>query len=427
MRDVLALCDEAGVAVKLAPAASELVTAADRPITLRSVEIEDLLRREPVVTDIAAVRQSLQGQRVLITGGGGSIGSELCRQVLRCEPEAIALLGHGENSVFDITNELEALKRSLKSASASGGDLSRVQIKALIADVRSKQRMTNVMHSFHPDVIFHAAAHKHVPLMELNPAEAISNNVFGTKIVSEVAAELGVRRLVMISSDKAVNPTSIMGASKRAAELLVLQAARETGYSYVAVRFGNVLGSRGSVVPLFRKQIAAGGPVTVSHPDMRRYFMTIPEAVQLVLQASVLGSGGEVFMLDMGDPVRIVDLARDLIELSGLEPEKDIPIVFTGIRPGEKLFEELFVKGEVYEQTHHEKILLARNASTFVPEKLDDWLAEFADAVSGDDGPRIRSILRSLVPEFQPETLRADQRPEQRLTEGVQSAVLRTH
>jgi len=274
------------------------------------------------------------------------------------------------------------------------------QIHVAIADIRSRDRMHSVFEEHRPQVVFHAAAHKHVSLMELNPAETITNNVLGTRNLLDIASTAGVEYFVMISSDKAVRPASIMGASKRVAEFLVHQAARNSHKPYVTVRFGNVLGSRGSVVPLFKQQIDAGGPVTVTHPDMRRFFMTIPEAVQLVLQAAVLGQGGEVFVLDMGEPVKIVDLARDLIELSGLEVGRDIDIVFTGMRPGEKLFEELFVPGESYCRTRHENIFIASNAGGLIPPHLDEAIEALEIAARRDDKAAILRILQELIPEF---------------------------
>jgi FlaA1/EpsC-like NDP-sugar epimerase len=404
IRELVSLCDEAGVAAKIVPAMHEILGGSVSVNHLRTVDIEDLLRREPVQTDIAAVREFIRGKRVLITGGGGSIGSELCRQVLHCEPAELALLGHGENSIFETLAELEQLQPQASFGAPDGlngmdGGGSAI-LHGVIADIRFPGRIRSVLADFRPHIIFHAAAHKHVPLMEANVAEAISNNVLGTKNLVDAALELGVERFVMISTDKAINPTSIMGASKRAAELVVLRAGRESGKPYVAVRFGNVLGSRGSVVLTFKRQIAAGGPVTISHPEMTRYFMTIPEAVQLVLQASVLGRSGEVFVLDMGEPVKIVDLARDLIELSGLEVGRDIDITYTGIRPGEKLYEELFVAGESYEPTHHKKILIARNASAFVPRALDELIASMERAVARDDCLAVLGGLKALIPEF---------------------------
>jgi FlaA1/EpsC-like NDP-sugar epimerase len=334
---------------------------------------------------------------VLVTGGGGSIGSELCRQILQCRPAELTILGHGENSVFDIQNELLRMARRVGSGAAPP------VVRAIVADIRFADRLGRVFERLRPEVVFHAAAHKHVPLMEWNPTEALANNFLGTRNVLTASHAVGVERFVMISTDKAVNPTSVMGASKRAAELLVLDAARQTGLPYVAVRFGNVLGSRGSVVPIFKRQIAEGGPVTVSHPDMKRFFMTIPEAVQLVLQAAVLGQGGEVFMLDMGEPVKIVDLARDLIELSGLELGRDIDIEFTGIRPGEKLYEELFLPDERYEPTPHEKILNVRSATQVVAEEIRALIHDAQRAVNEDDDALAIRVLCRLAPEFTPD------------------------
>jgi len=283
-------------------------------------------------------------------GAGGSIGSELCRQVCALAPEQLIMVGHGENSIFEIQQELTQRFPD-------------VLITPVIADIRDRAKMDRVFRTYKPHVVFHAAAHKHVPLMEAHPDEAITNNVLGTRNVAEAAATHGAERFVMISTDKAVNPANVMGASKRLAELVVqAMQARSTGTRFVSVRFGNVLGSRGSVIPIFKKQIAQGGPVTVTHPEMRRYFMTIPEAVQLIIQAGAMGKGGEVFVLDMGEPVRIADLARDLIRLSGYEPDKDIKIVYTGPRPGEKLFEELINDGEAVHRTNHEKIMVLNGA-----------------------------------------------------------------
>ncbi len=356
---------------------------------LRPVQIEDLLRRDPIQTNIEAVEHLLNGKRVLITGAGGSIGSELCRQVARCLPSEIVLVGHGENSIFDIHNELK------KAVPA-------VTVHAVIADTRFADRIASVFADHCPHVVFHAAAHKHVPLMEGNPSEAVTNNIVGTRNLLDAAVAYGVERLVMVSTDKAVNPTSIMGASKRAAELLVHQAAQKSGRPYVSVRFGNVLGSRGSVVHTFRKQIAAGGPITVTHPEMRRYFMTIPEAVQLVLQAATIGVGNETFVLDMGEPVRLVDLARDMIELSGLEVDHDVDVMFTGLRPGEKLFEELFVTGEEHQRTSHDKIFVARKSGSSVPTSMDHLMYALERAAQEDDTEMIFLLLQTLIPEFQP-------------------------
>ena len=397
IREVVAACERAGVPVKTLPGLSAILNGTVLVSQIRKVEIDDLLRREPIHTDTGAVHKLLRGRRVLVTGGGGSIGSELCRQILQCRPAELTILGHGENSVFDIQNELLRMARRVGSGAAPP------VVRAIVADIRFADRLGRVFERLRPEVVFHAAAHKHVPLMEWNPTEALANNFLGTRNVLTASRAVGVERFVMISTDKAVNPTSVMGASKRAAELLVLDAARETGLPYVAVRFGNVLGSRGSVVPIFKRQIAEGGPVTVSHPDMKRFFMTIPEAVQLVLQAAVLGQGGEVFMLDMGEPVKIVDLARDLIELSGLELGRDIDIEFTGIRPGEKLYEELFLPDERYEPTPHEKILNVRSATQVVAEEIRALIHDAQRAVNEDDDALAIRVLCRLAPEFTPD------------------------
>ncbi|MBK8984482.1 MAG: polysaccharide biosynthesis protein [Chloroflexi bacterium] len=392
IREVAAVCEKLGADTKILPGIHEMVEGTVAVKQLRNVAIEDLLRREPIETDIAAVRELVAGRRVMVTGGGGSIGSELCRQVLRFNPQELILLGHGENSIFEIYHELRRITKA------------EVKITAVIADVRFADRIQAIFDRYRPEIVFHTAAHKHVPLMEMNPAEAITNNVLGTRNLLRAAQSVDVAHFVMISTDKAVNPTSVMGASKRTAELLVHQAARRSGKPYVAVRFGNVLGSRGSVVLTFQKQIAVGGPVTVTDPNMTRFFMTIPEAVQLVLQAAVLGSGGEVFVLDMGEPVKIVDLARDLIQLSGLEIGRDIEIQYTGMRPGEKMYEELFVTGEQYHRTCHEKVFIAGNASSFVPGDLDDSLDGLEASAWRNDAAAIIRGLQNLIPEYEPMT-----------------------
>lgn len=392
IRSIVELCERTRVKTKIMPGLYEMLDGKVSVNQLRNVQIEDLLRRPPVQTDLAAVHQLLRGKRVLITGGGGSIGSELCRQILRASPEELIILGHGENSVFTIEQELRRIAPPT------------TKLSVVIADIRFAERIMHIFEQYRPEIVFHAAAHKHVPLMELHPSEAVTNNVLGTRNLLSAAMQVDVSHFVMISSDKAVNPTSVMGATKRVAELLVHEAARQSGRMYVAVRFGNVLGSRGSVVLTFKQQIAAGGPVTVTHPEMRRFFMTIPEAVQLTLQAAVLGKGGEVFVLDMGEPIRIVDLARDMIELSGLQVGRDIDIVFTGLRPGEKLYEELFVEGEEYERTTHAKIVIARNASQLVPRTLADQIRILEMAALNDDTAVLLRTLHRLVPTFKQPT-----------------------
>ncbi|MBK6876931.1 MAG: polysaccharide biosynthesis protein [Ignavibacteria bacterium] len=394
IRDIVSICRKCGVQTRTIPGIYEILDERVRIDSIREVQIEDLLRREPVQTDIKRVADFLKGKKVLVTGAGGSIGSELCRQIIKCSPSEITLLGQGENSIFDIHREI------LKRISLLNGKASSTNVKISVANVRSYNRVDNVLGEIQPDVIFHAAAHKHVPLMEMNSCEAISNNVKGTQNLIDLSLKHNVEHFVFISTDKAVNPSSIMGASKRVAEMIVLKAAREYGKNYSAVRFGNVLGSRGSVVLTFKKQITEGGPITITHPEIQRYFMTIPEAVQLVLQASVIGGGGEIFVLDMGKPIKIIDLAKDIIRLSGYEVEKDIRIVLTGLRPGEKLFEELFIPGEIYEKTIHEKILIAANASHFIPEGFEENLEILLEKRHENDRDTIVGLLKRLVPEY---------------------------
>ena len=381
---------DCGIPTLTVPSLPELISAKTNGTTLREVEIQDLLRRTPVETDLAAVAELATGETVLVTGAGGSIGSELCRQIARLAPGRLVLLGHGENSIFDGLAELSA-------------DFPGVPITPVIADVRDRKRMAATFRKFMPHAVFHAAAHKHVPLMEENVIEAITNNIFGTLNVVDAALACDCKHFVFISTDKAVRPTSVMGATKRVAELIVQHAAVKYERNFVSVRFGNVLGSRGSVVPTFLRQIRAGGPVTVTHPEMQRYFMTIPEAVQLVLQAGALGRGGEVFLLDMGDPIRIVDVATDLIRLSGLTVGSDIQIKFTGMRPGEKLYEEMFFSAENVLTTDHPKILRARNG--ILPDgvmRRIEALVAAAEAEHPDE--ELKHVLRSLVPDFHPHT-----------------------
>ncbi len=391
IREILAICSQAGIPARTIPGLYDILSGQVSVSQIRKLEIEDLLRREPVQTDTSAVERMLEDCRVMVTGAGGSIGSELCRQISRCKPAALILVGHGENSIFAIANELRRLWPGLP-------------LEQVIADVRDVDRLQQVFEAQRPETIFHAAAHKHVPLMEWNVAEAVTNNVEGTATLLRLAETHRVGRFVLISTDKAVNPSSVMGATKRVSEWLVQRAAQRSGRPYVVVRFGNVLGSSGSVVPILREQIAHGGPVTVTHPEVRRYFMTIPEAVQLVLQASTLGQGGEVFVLDMGEPIRIADLAKDLIELSGLEVGRDVDIVYTGLRPGEKLFEELLVTGEEYVPTCHDKIFASCNGREVFhfPVKLDLMLQELASLARQGDEERIRAKLREIVPEYGP-------------------------
>jgi len=391
LRQVVNLCREAGVKSQAMPGVFELLTGKVGVNRLRNVDISDLLRRSPANTGNPA-GDLVRGRVVLVTGGGGSIGSELVRQIANASPKCIALLGHGENSIFDADAMLRA-------------DFPGLPVHPVVADIRDRDRMGHVFDRIQPQVVFHAAAHKHVPLMEENPEEAVSNNIIGTRIVVEQAIRTAVDRLVLISTDKAVSPTSVMGASKRIAELIVRQAARRTGRAFVSVRFGNVLGSRGSVVNTFKKQIERGGPVTVTHPQMTRFFMTIPEAVHLVLQASALGKGGELFVLDMGEPVRIVDLAEDLIKLSGLTPE-DIPIVFSGVRTGEKMHEALFEEGRRGRATAHPEVLEVVGDDDTGLDRLDEVLDRLNEAATRGDAAAAYRLMSTLIPGFVPGPLR---------------------
>ncbi|MFH1476670.1 MAG: nucleoside-diphosphate sugar epimerase/dehydratase [Verrucomicrobiota bacterium] len=402
IREIRTLCEAAGVPSRTMPGMYEILSGQISVSQLRNVDIEDLLRREPISINARDVEKMLSGKRVLVTGAGGSIGSELCRQMARWSPGRLILLGHGENSIFLVEQELRHRWPKLSLA-------------VVVADIRDLPRLTAVFEQTKPQVVFHAAAHKHVPMMEANCEDAISNNIGGTRALVQLAERFGVERFVLISSDKAVNPTNVMGATKRVSEKIVQAVAQRTGRAFVAVRFGNVLGSRGSVVPTFREQIARGGPVTVTHPEVTRYFMTIPEAVQLVLQAATL-AGIEcqtgVFVLDMGAPIKIVDLARDLIELSGKAVGRDIEIVFTGLRPGEKLFEELFRDGENYRRTCHAKIFVAdgklSTAGSPVPGEnadevdLNRLVDQLLQTAAKGQSQEIRRLLQTIVPNYKP-------------------------
>jgi len=389
VRRVVDLARKAGVRYRIIPGIYDILADRVSVTQIREVDVEDLLRRDPVRLQVEEIAGYLEGKVILVTGAGGSIGSEIVRQVLPFRPKFLVLVGRGENSLYELEKRLEREYPSARWAT-------------IVADVRRKNKLISIFERFRPQVVFHAAAHKHVPLMELNPDEAIFNNVGGTKNLVEVSLRFGVERLVNISTDKAVNPTSIMGASKRVAEHIVTWAASRArlGQVFVSVRFGNVLGSRGSVIPLFKEQIRRGGPVTITHPDMVRYFMTIPEAAQLVLQAGGLGENGAVYVLDMGEPVRVLDLAYDLIRLSGLEPHVDIDIVFTGKRPGEKLFEELLTAEEGTRATKHEKIFVARN--TDVSPDFEEKLHALFEAARTGNGDAIHKALRELVPTYNP-------------------------
>lgn len=394
IRAIREICNSVPVPVKTIPGMYELLSGTVQVSQIRDVQIEDLLRRDPVRMSPDDTLY-LRGKSILVTGAGGSIGSELCRQIAHRQPRQLILLGHGENSIYHIYHELQESFPALA-------------LEPVIADVRDETRMIQVLRRYYPQFLFHAAAHKHVPLMERNAEEAITNNVLGTRVALEAAERAGTERFVLISSDKAVDPCNLMGASKRIAELLVQDAARRTGSKFIVVRFGNVLGSRGSVVPLFKRQIAAGGPVTITHPDMERYFMTISEAVYLVLQAAALGKGGELLVLNMGEPIRIVNLARDLITLSGLQPGRDIEILFTRARPGEKLQEHLFLDSEDPETTAHTHIFVAKAPLPLSALALQEGVTRLVEAAQrGSSAEAFWSIISSILPEHRADRVEA--------------------
>ena len=386
IRRITELCRDARLETKIIPGVYEIVGDKVNLSRIREVAIEDLLGREPVNLDEDAVGGSIRGRVVFVTGAGGSIGSELCRQVCRFGPARLVLVERFENALFEIHREL---------THAFPG----VLIEPAIGDVTDEVRMGQLFESIKPEIVFHAAAHKHVPMMEWNPGEAVKNNVGGTRVLARLSDLHGVHRFVLISTDKAVNPTSVMGATKRVAEIYLQALSRASATKFVTVRFGNVLGSAGSVIPIFREQIARGGPVTVTHPEMRRYFMTIPEASQLVLQAGAMGEGGEIFILDMGEPVKIVDLARDLITLSGLRPDEDIEIRFSGVRAGEKLFEELSTDAEHADKTKHPKVFIGR-IKPHSWDVVEAGVDELLDAARSTAMDRVRALLCAVVPEY---------------------------
>lgn len=386
IRRIVAQCETAGIPTKIIPGVFEIVGGRVNLARIRSIEIADLLGREAVSLDIDAISGDIRDQTVMVTGAGGSIGSELCKQISKFDPSRIVLVERAETSLFHIHREL----------AASFGD----RVVPCIADICDELRLESIFGKYCPKLVFHAAAHKHVPMMEWNPGEAVKNNILGTKIVADLCHSHRIKRFVMISTDKAVNPTSVMGASKRAAEIYLQMLSRRSQTQFITVRFGNVLGSAGSVVPLFQEQIARGGPLTVTHPEMTRYFMTIPEACQLVLQAAAIGEGGELFILDMGQPIKIVDLAHDLISLSGLRPG-DIDIVFTGIRPGEKLFEDLSVAEEFADKTRHPKIFVGRNRPCDI-DTVKARLDRLLRSMELCSPSMIKSRLQDLVTEYSP-------------------------
>jgi len=388
IRETVELARGAGLSkIKILPFLSELFTGELGLADIRPLRLEDLLGREPVEIDTAKIEDYLRGKRVLVTGAAGSIGAELCRQIARFGPGRLIMLDQDETGIYNIENELAERFPQLERL-------------GLVGDIRDRARMERLFAGQEPEVVFHAAAYKHVPLMEAQPDEAVKDNILGTSILGEAALARGAEKFVLISTDKAVNPTSVMGATKRAAELVILELGRHGPTRFVAVRFGNVLGSRGSVVPLFQEQIKHRGPVTVTHPKMRRYFMVTSEAVLLVLQAGAMGEGGEVFVLDMGEPVRIVDLAKELIRFQGLEPDRDIPIVFTSPRPGEKLFEDLLTAEEGTEATEHERIFIAKLNPGPEGERLAEYLKELEQLAAAGAHEEIITLLQEMIPTY---------------------------
>lgn len=386
-KQILEICKNTGCKLKILPSMAQIVNDEVKMSNLREVEVEDLLGREPIRTNLDEVMGYIAGKVVLVTGGGGSIGSELCRQIVSHQPKQLIIFDIYENTTYDIQLELKKKFPEL-------------DLVTLIGSVRNTHRVDTIFHDYKPEIVFHAAAHKHVPLMEDSPNEAIKNNVFGTLNVARAAGENGTKRMVLISTDKAVNPTNIMGASKRLCEMVIQGMNRKyENTNYVAVRFGNVLGSNGSVIPLFKKQIAAGGPVTVTDKNIIRYFMTIPEAVSLVLQAGAYAKGGEIFVLDMGEPVRIDDMARNLIKLSGYEPDVDIKIVYTGLRPGEKLFEECLREEEGLQKTANNLIFIGKP----IPFDEDEFFENLVDLkkTAYEDDPEMKAVVKKMVPSYQ--------------------------
>jgi len=385
INEVYEECSKTDCKIKILPSVSQLIDESVIIQKIRDVDIEDLLGREPIKLDVQGITTCIEGKVVFVTGGGGSIGSELCRQIASYKPKQLIILDNYENNAYDIQNELLY-------------NYPKLNLVTIIANIREKHRIDSIFKKYKPNIVFHAAAHKHVPLMETNPTEAVKNNVFGTLNVSECADKYGVERFVLISTDKAVNPTNIMGATKRIAEMIIQALNKHSKTEFVAVRFGNVLGSNGSVIPLFKKQIEQGGPVTLTHKEVTRFFMTIPEAVQLVIQAATMAKGGEIFVLDMGKPVKIYDLARNLIKLSGFEPDEDIKIEVTGLRPGEKLYEELLMDEEGLESTANEKIFVAQPVFTDLAllQREIDRLKE----IIMTDASEVMDYIQMIVPTY---------------------------
>jgi FlaA1/EpsC-like NDP-sugar epimerase len=390
IRDIVSYLHKAGIKeIRIIPGTKEIMSRNISILDIKKIDLKDLLSREPVEIEYSQLRKNLEGKKILITGAGGSIGAELGRQIAQFDPNLLALLDFDETELFHIGQELRESHPGLK-------------LFPVLGDILNKEKMAAVFHEMTPQLVFHAAAYKHVPVMEEFPEEAIRVNILGTRILAELSFQCGVEKFIFISTDKAVNPTSLMGASKRVAEMVITDLNHQEKTHFLAVRFGNVLGSRGSVVPIFQEQIKKGGPVTITHPDMKRYFMTIPEAVLLVLQAGSMGHGGEVFVLDMGEQAKIYDVACELIRLSGLEPHKDIAVVFTGIRPGEKLFEEVLTAEEGVEPTTHPKIFKAKISKLLNQETLNEKIKKLKDFAQRQDRAAIIQTLQELIPTYEP-------------------------
>ncbi len=387
-KEILSICQETGIKLRILPGIQDLINEKNIIQNLRDVEIEDILGRDPIVLDNDNIATLIKNNVIMITGAGGSIGSELCRQIAKFEPTEMVLVDIYENNLYDIELELKAQYKNIK-------------IDAVVASIRDKKKMENIFETYEPYLVFHAAAHKHVPLMEYSPLEAIKNNVFGTYNVVNCCDKYHVKRFILVSTDKAVNPTNIMGATKRLCEMIIQAKDKVSKTEFVAVRFGNVLGSNGSVVPLFKKQIAKGGPVTVTHKEITRFFMTIQEAVQLILQATTYAKGGEIFVLDMGEPVKIYDLAVSLIKLSGLEPNVDMPIEVTGLRPGEKLYEEILMAEEGLKSTEHQKIFIAK-PSSITMEELEQKLEKCRQTIENENISikEVKQNIKEIVPTY---------------------------
>jgi FlaA1/EpsC-like NDP-sugar epimerase len=390
IRDMVSYLHKSGInEIRIIPGTKEIMSRNISILDIKKIDLKDLLSREPIEIEYSQLRKNLEGKRVLITGAGGSIGAELGRQIAQFDPNLLALLDFDETELFHISQELRESHPGVK-------------IRPVLGDILNSEKMAAVFHEMTPQLVFHAAAYKHVPVMEDFPEEAVRVNILGTRILAELSLQCGAEKFIFISTDKAVNPTSLMGASKRVAEMVITDLNHQERTHFLAVRFGNVLGSRGSVIPIFQEQIKKGGPVTITHPDMKRYFMTIPEAVLLVLQAGSMGRGGEVFVLDMGEQAKIYDVACELIRLSGLEPHKDIPVVFTGIRPGEKLFEEVLTAEEGVEPTVHQKIFKAKIRKLLSRETLNEKIQKLRDFTQRQDRTAIIQILQELIPTYHP-------------------------